>query len=73
MINTQWLELLMNRINFHDPKDVRAIVVLLYAFETTQYNLKYVRSVKDSHRTNKGCTYVYISSFFAKRKIIFLL
>ena len=31
MINTQWLEQLpMSRINFHGPKDVRAIEVLLY-------------------------------------------
>ena len=30
MINPQWLELPMSRINFHGPKDVRAIEVLLY-------------------------------------------
>ena len=30
MISPQWLELPMSRINFHGPKDVRAIAVLLY-------------------------------------------
>ena len=30
MSNPQWLELPLPRINFHGPKDVRAIVVLLY-------------------------------------------
>ena len=30
MINPQWLELPMSRMNFHGPKDVRAIVVRLY-------------------------------------------
>ena len=29
MINPQWLELLISRINFHGPKDVQAIKVLL--------------------------------------------
>ena len=29
MINPQWLELLISRINVHDPKDDRAIEVLL--------------------------------------------
>ena len=31
MINPQWLELPMSRINFHGPKDVWAIEVLLYS------------------------------------------
>ena len=30
--NSQWLELPMSRINFHGPKDVRAIEVLLHLF-----------------------------------------
>ena len=30
MINPQWLKLPMSRTNFHGPKDVRAIEVLLY-------------------------------------------
>ena len=30
MINPQWPELPISRINFHGPKDVRAIEVLLY-------------------------------------------
>ena len=30
MINPQWLELPMSRMNFHGPKGVRAIEVLLY-------------------------------------------
>ena len=30
MINPQWLELPMSRMNFHGPKDVRAIEVWLY-------------------------------------------
>ena len=30
MINPHWLELPMSRINFHGPKDARAIEVLLY-------------------------------------------
>ena len=30
MINPQWLELPMSRMNFHGPKDVRAIEVQLY-------------------------------------------
>ena len=30
MINPQWLELPMSCINFHIPKDVRAIEILLY-------------------------------------------
>ena len=29
MINPHWLELPMSRINYHDPKDVRVIEVLL--------------------------------------------
>ena len=32
MISPQWLELPMSRINFHGPKDVRAIEVLPYYF-----------------------------------------
>ena len=38
MINLQWLELPMSRINFHSPKDVRAIEVRLY--EATQERLQ---------------------------------
>ena len=34
MINPQWLELPLSRINFHGPKDVRAIEVLLYIILT---------------------------------------
>ena len=30
VINPQWLELPMSRINFYSPKDVRAIEVRLY-------------------------------------------
>ena len=30
MTNPQWLKLPMSRINFHGPKDVRAIEILLY-------------------------------------------
>ena len=30
LINPQWLELPMSRINFHSPKDVRAFEVRLY-------------------------------------------
>ena len=30
MINPQWLELLISRINFHGPEDVRATEILLY-------------------------------------------
>ena len=30
MINPQWLELPMSRINFHGPKDVRVTELLLY-------------------------------------------
>ena len=30
MINPQWLELPMSRMNFHGPKDIRAIEVRLY-------------------------------------------
>ena len=32
MINPQWPVLSMSRINFHGPKDVRCIEVLLYFF-----------------------------------------
>ena len=32
IINSQWLELSMSRINFHGPKAVRAIEILLYTF-----------------------------------------
>ena len=32
MINPQWLELPMSRMNFHGPKDVRAIEVRLYIY-----------------------------------------
>ena len=33
MINPQWLELPMSRMNFHGPKDVRAIEVRLYKYD----------------------------------------
>ena len=36
MINPHWLELPMSRINFHGPKDVRAIEVLMYATDGTK-------------------------------------
>ena len=36
MINPHWLELPMSRINFHGPKDVRAIEVLMYVTEGTK-------------------------------------
>ena len=34
--NPQWLELPMSRTNFHGPKDVRAIEVLLYIVFATR-------------------------------------
>ena len=42
MINPQWLELPMSRINFHGPKDVRAIEVRLYFdLESKQFSNVY--------------------------------
>ena len=37
-VNPQWFELPMSRINFHGPKDVRVIEVLLYSDTTTPYH-----------------------------------
>ena len=37
MINTHKLELPLARTNFHDPKGVRAIEVLLYSFNLPIY------------------------------------
>ena len=33
MINPQWLELPMSRMNFHGPKDIRAIEGWLYLYK----------------------------------------
>ena len=43
MINPQWLEQRISRINFHEPKDVRAFEVLLCfaATEEIARKLKY--------------------------------
>ena len=48
MINPQWLELPLSRINFHGPKDVRAIEVLLYLESYLSYF---------STKTNVVCTH----------------
>ena len=38
MINPQWLEPPVSRMNFHGPKDVRAIEVRLYTVEWGSLN-----------------------------------
>ena len=42
MINPRWLELLMSRTNFQDPKDVRVIEVRLYLYVESNFNFSYI-------------------------------
>ena len=44
MFNPQWLELPISRTNFHGPKDVRDIEVLLY-FDTGAINWKRITNI----------------------------
>ena len=37
MINLQWLELSMSRINFHGPKDIEALIFFFFFFFFFQF------------------------------------
>ena len=60
MISPQWLELPMSRMNFHGPKVVRAIEVLLYVLGIKNLKLKSIlQSNFDGSNTDGSFTMVY--------------
>ena len=59
MINPQWLELPMSRMNFHGPKHVRAIEVRLYVTSKEPNQLAHLCSLIF---TNSMCKDYFVTS-----------
>ena len=51
MINPQLLELPMSRINFHGPKDIRAIAVLMHFIQEVNILGLRVGKINEKHRS----------------------
>ena len=65
MINPQWLELPMSRMNFHGPKDVRAIEVRLYKVLTVKLLKQgYLRKIGSGISTSLNQGYNFRNSRF---------